>query len=165
MLVFFTSNIIKKYTTFFSISESMSDFHLIVAGSLGIIASLFHNYIGYKEIVGKANTTSRAAKRLLHAIWFLSGVYWFLASLALILIPYYVEDTLLRKIFILISIVILFIPGKKKFSTFLFYLMLKQNVTITDSFLKGILNIIAMEGTHPGGYLLILICFLAFLGL
>lgn len=70
----------------------MKDVFLYSAGSLGVMISLAHGYLGEVKVVRQAQTPTRQAKRILHAIMFLSAVYWFAASVLLLVTPSLVSD-------------------------------------------------------------------------
>lgn len=65
----------------------MSDTFLILAGSLGMIISVVHGYIGETKVVAAATSPSPVVRRVLSAIMFLSALYWFAAGGLLVLTP------------------------------------------------------------------------------
>jgi len=65
----------------------MNDFFLYVAGSLGLVISIIHGYLGETKVIQPIQTSSVVGKRVLSAIMFLSAVYWGIASLILLAAP------------------------------------------------------------------------------
>lgn len=66
----------------------MSDILLMTAGTLGLVISLVHGYLGETRVIAPINHASATTKRLLQAIMFLSAVYWFLGAALLLAAPY-----------------------------------------------------------------------------
>ncbi len=67
--------------------HAVSTVLLITSGVLGMVIACIHGWLGEKRVVAPAAHPSRAAKRVMHAIMFLSAVYWFIGGAALTLAP------------------------------------------------------------------------------
>lgn len=65
----------------------MADLLLYVAGGLTVLIAVAHGYLGATAVVGPSRAPNAAAKRILHAIMFLSAVYWLVGGLVLIAAP------------------------------------------------------------------------------
>ncbi|MEM9289192.1 MAG: hypothetical protein AAGA36_12710 [Pseudomonadota bacterium] len=65
----------------------MENVFLYSAGVLGLAISVIHGYLGEMKVVRPVQASTEQAKRILHAIMFLSAVYWFIASLMLLMTP------------------------------------------------------------------------------
>ncbi|MEM1277314.1 MAG: hypothetical protein AAGH74_12365 [Pseudomonadota bacterium] len=65
----------------------MQDLSLYCAGLLGVMISIIHGYLGEMLVVRPAQTSTIQAKRVLQAIMFLSALYWFAASVILLITP------------------------------------------------------------------------------
>lgn len=65
----------------------MDDILLYLAGGLTIMIAIIHGYLGATKVVGPSTAPNPAAKRILHAIMFLSAVYWFAGGVLLIAAP------------------------------------------------------------------------------
>jgi hypothetical protein len=115
----------------------MQDILLYIAGAGGMIVAVVHGLIGARKVVGPTKAPSASAKRILHAIMFLSAVYWFVAGAVLASAPH------------------LFTGEVRKWTVYVCAAML----------LSGALgNMWGTRGRHFGGYLLLVISILAFLG-
>lgn len=115
----------------------MSDIFLYVAGGLAMLSAIGHNYLGATKVVGPSTAPFPAAKRLMQAIWFLSGLYWFAAGMMLVLTPHLFSGDA-RKWVVMACAGVLGIAG--------------------------LLNLIVMRGRHFGGYLLAGVVALALIG-
>jgi len=69
----------------------MADLLLYIAGGLTVMISIAHGYLGATQVVGPSTAPSDSAKRILHAIMFLSAVYWFIGGVTLIAVPHLFE--------------------------------------------------------------------------
>ncbi|MEM1140358.1 MAG: hypothetical protein AAGH45_10795 [Pseudomonadota bacterium] len=87
----------------------MKDILLYLSGGLGMAIALVHGYLGETKVVRPTAASTPAAKRVLHAIMFLSGVYWFVASAILVATPAYVPE-LVRPI-VVYGVAAIFISG------------------------------------------------------
>ena len=116
----------------------MSNILLHAAGTLAMISAIGHNYLGATKVVGPSKSPNRSAKRLMHVIWFLSGVYWFAAGIMLLVTPL-LFDGETRKWIVLGCVAVLGYAG--------------------------LLNLLVMRGRHFGGYLLALVVALALAGM
>ncbi len=67
----------------------MSDILLIPAGILGMVIAVAHGMIGETKVVRPVQGLTLPAKRVLHALMFLSAVYWFAAGAVLAIAPIY----------------------------------------------------------------------------
>lgn len=115
----------------------IADLALYLAGALTLLVSLAHGWLGATKIVGPAQAAP-SAKRILHAIMFLSAVYWFAAGLLLLATPSQFTGDV--RCWVVIGCVLMLGGG-------------------------GIGNVWAMRGRHFGGYALLVICAVALLGL
>ena len=61
---------------------------LTLAGALGLAASVLHSVLGELRVVRPSTAPTLAAKRVLHAIMLLSGVYWAALGAALLAAPF-----------------------------------------------------------------------------
>jgi len=66
----------------------------IIAGSLAIFIAVVHGWLGATKVVSPVNGITPPLKRILHAIFFLSAVYWAAAGLGLILLAGSADDPL-----------------------------------------------------------------------
>lgn len=115
----------------------MADLALYIAGGLTLLVALVHGWLGAVKIVGPAQAAP-SAKRILHAIMFLSAVYWFAAGLLLLAAPTYFAGEVRQ--WVVIGCVVMLGLG-------------------------GLGNIWAMRGRHFGGYALLVICAVALFGI
>ena len=69
----------------------MSNIFLYLAGGFSVFIAIVHGYLGATSVVGPSTAPSVQAKRILHAIMFLSAVYWFIGGLVLIAAPHLFE--------------------------------------------------------------------------
>lgn len=65
----------------------MADIALYAAGGLTILIAIIHGYLGGAKVVEPSHAPNPDAKRILHAIMFLSAVYWFVGGAVLIAAP------------------------------------------------------------------------------
>ena len=65
----------------------MENIALYLAGILTVVIAIIHGYLGATKVVGPSTAPNPAAKRILHAIMFLSAVYWFVGGVLLIAAP------------------------------------------------------------------------------
>lgn len=72
----------------------MQDWFLYGAGALGVIVSFVHGYLGEVQVVRPSQAPSPSAKRVMQAIMFLSAVYWFAASVLLLITPAFISEGL-----------------------------------------------------------------------
>ncbi len=115
----------------------MSNILLYAAGGLTLVIAIIHGYLGGVKVVAPSKAPNPSAKRILHAIMFLSAVYWFVGGAVLIAVPH------------------LFDGETRKWVVF----------TIAAMLLSGALgNLWGMRGRHFGGYLLLLVSSLAVVG-
>ena len=115
----------------------MADFFLYGAGGLTVLIAIVHGYLGATDVVGPSTTPSPQAKRILHAIMFLSAVYWFIAGAILMAAPHLFEGEV-RKWVVWTAVAML----------------------LTGAF--G--NMWATRAKHFGGYFLLIVSALAFAG-
>ena len=115
----------------------MADMLLYVAGGLTVLIAIAHGYLGATAVVGPSQAPNAAAKRILHAIMFLSAVYWLVGGLVLIAAP------------------VLFDGETRKWVVYVIAAML----------LSGALgNLWGMRARHFGGYFLLIVSALAAAG-
>lgn len=74
----------------------MSNILLYTAGTLTILISIIHGYLGGAKVVQPSTAPTPEAKRILHAIMFLSAVYWFVGGVVLIAAPHLFEGDVRR---------------------------------------------------------------------
>ncbi|MEL6665211.1 MAG: hypothetical protein AAFQ24_03685 [Pseudomonadota bacterium] len=113
------------------------DIFLYLAGGLTVFIAVIHGYLGATKVVGPSTAPSNDAKRILHAIMFLSAVYWFIGGLALIAAPYLFEGEVRR--WVVYTIVAMLLSG-------------------------AFGNMWGTRGKHFGGYFLLGVSALAFAG-
>lgn len=65
----------------------MNDMLLYGAGTLGVLISIVHGYLGLEKVVGPAKAPTQRGKRVLQAVMLISAVYWFAAGVLLLLTP------------------------------------------------------------------------------
>ncbi len=70
----------------------MSDIFIILAGALGMLIAVVHGYLGATKVVAPVEGIAASSKRILHAIFFLSAVYWFIGGAVLIAAPFYLSE-------------------------------------------------------------------------
>lgn len=115
----------------------MADGFLYAAGIGAMFVAMIHGWLGATKVVGPAQTPHPSSKRILHALMFLSAVYWFVAGLALFLTPSRFEDP--------VRTGVVYVCAAMLFS-------------------GALGNIWGMRGKHFGGYLLLVISALAMAG-
>lgn len=115
----------------------IADLAIYLAGALTLLVALAHGWLGATKIVGPAQAAP-SAKRILHAIMFLSAVYWFAAGLLLLATPTQFAGHV--RFWVVIGCVLMLGGG-------------------------GIGNVWAMRGRHFGGYALLAISGLALFGI
>ena len=113
------------------------DIFLYIAGALTVLISIVHGYLGATAVVGPSTAPSADAKRILHAIMFLSAVYWFIGGLILIAAPNLFDGEVRR--WIVYTIVAMLLSG-------------------------AFGNMWGTRGKHFGGYFLLGVSALAFAG-
>ncbi len=69
----------------------MKDIFLVMAGCLGMVIAILHGYIGEMKVVRPIQGSPASAKRVLHALMFLSAVYWFVGGAILAAGPFYLD--------------------------------------------------------------------------
>ena len=87
----------------------MTDIFLYLAGGLTVFIAIIHGYLGTTQVVGPSTAPTVAAKRILHAIMFLSAVYWFIGGLILIAAPHVFEGEVRR--WVVYTIVAMLLSG------------------------------------------------------
>ena len=65
----------------------MKDALAVTAGGLGTLIAVIHGYLGEMKVVRPIKDAPASAKRVLHAIMFLSAVYWFIGGAILVASP------------------------------------------------------------------------------
>ncbi|MEM6555506.1 MAG: hypothetical protein AAF642_06515 [Pseudomonadota bacterium] len=115
----------------------MADISLYLAGSLTVAIAFVHGYLGATKVVGPSTAPSASAKRILHAIMFLSAVYWFVGGVLLIAAPALFEGEI-RK-WVVYGIAAMLVSG-------------------------ALGNMWGTRGKHFGGYFLLLVGGLAVFG-
>lgn len=114
----------------------MADLALYMSGGLTLLVAITHGWLGAVKVVEPVKAAP-APKRILHALMFLSAVYWFAAGLLLLATPRYFTGDV--RTWVVIGCVVMLGSG-------------------------GIGNIWAMRGRHFGGYALLVISALALVG-
>ncbi len=84
----------------------MSNMLLYIAGTSAMLVAIVHGYIGANKVVGPSIAPSPQAKRILHAIMFLSAVYWFVAGGILVAVPHLFEGETRRWVIYVCSAVL-----------------------------------------------------------
>ena len=69
----------------------MTDTMTILAGIMGMLIAMVHGYLGATKVVQPVTGIHPSAKRILHAIFLLSAVYWFVGGAVLVLAPFYLS--------------------------------------------------------------------------
>ena len=115
----------------------MPDISLYLAGGLTMAIAIVHGLIGAAKVVGPSTAPTASAKRILHAIMFLSAVYWFVGGAVLAVTPH-------------------LFTGETR--TWIVYV-------IAAMLVAGALgNMWATRAKHFGGYFLLLVSGLAWVG-
>lgn len=115
----------------------MANLLLYVAGALTIAIAIAHGYLGAAKVVGPSKAPNASAKRILHAIMFLSAVYWAVGGAVLLVTP------------------ALFEGETRKWVVYV----------VTAMLLSGALgNLWGMRARHFGGYFLLVVSALAAAG-
>ena len=70
----------------------MTNIALYLAGGLTLLIAIAHGWIGAKKVGGPSAAPTASAKRILHAIMFLSAVYWFAGGAVLVATPFLFTD-------------------------------------------------------------------------
>jgi len=65
----------------------MSTNLIVTSGYLGMFVAIVHGYLGETYVVRPVDGIPLASKRVLHAIMFLSAVYWFAGAAVLAISP------------------------------------------------------------------------------
>ncbi|MGI9422902.1 MAG: hypothetical protein ACR2PA_06890, partial [Hyphomicrobiaceae bacterium] len=58
----------------------MSSVSIVIAGCLGMCIAVIHGYLGETKVVRPAQGIPVTSKRVLHAVMFLSAIYWFVGG-------------------------------------------------------------------------------------
>ncbi|MEM9880358.1 MAG: hypothetical protein AAF862_13890 [Pseudomonadota bacterium] len=87
----------------------MQNLMLYCAGILGILISIVHGYLGEFKVVRAVEAPSGQVKRVLQAIMFLSAVYWFAASVLLLITPAFMPSAI--RPFLAIGVAVIFLTG------------------------------------------------------
>lgn len=115
----------------------MADMFLYVSGGLAMCVAIIHGWLGATKVVGPSTTSHPSSKRILHAIMFLSAVYWFVAGAVIASAPHVLTGDV---------------------RTWTVY-------ACSAMLMTGALgNLWGMRGRHFGGYALLVIAALGFLG-
>jgi len=115
----------------------MANLFLYIAGALTLAIAIIHGYLGATKVVGPSTAPNPSTKRILHAIMFLSAVYWFFGGLVLLATP------------------VLFEGVGRQGATYV----------VTAMLISGALgNMWATRGKHFGGYFLLVVSGLAIAG-
>ena len=72
----------------------MTNIFLYLAGGLTVFIAIVHGYLGATQVVGPSTAPTPEAKRILHAIMFLSAVYCFVGGALLLATPFLFEGGL-----------------------------------------------------------------------
>ncbi|MEM7460704.1 MAG: hypothetical protein AAF331_14660 [Pseudomonadota bacterium] len=115
----------------------MADISLYLAGGLTMLIAIAHGLIGATKVVGPSTAPSADAKRIMHAIMFLSAVYWFIGGAVLVAAPFLFE-------------------GETR--TWVIYVVAAMLVT------GALGNMWGTRAKHFGGYFLLVVSGLAFMG-
>lgn len=115
----------------------MTDIFLYAAGGLAMLVAVVHGWLGGAKVVEPSTAPNAAAKRILHAIMFLSAVYWLVAGAVLLATPHLLGGE------------------ARQWTVYACAAMLGAG---------ALGNIWATRARHFGGYLLALITALALLG-
>jgi len=81
----------------------MSTLLIVAAGVLGMAIAIVHGMLGARKIVAPIADIAPPHKRILHAIMFLSAVYWFAGGAALAAAPLYFDGEQKRLAVIVVS--------------------------------------------------------------
>lgn len=115
----------------------MADISLYLAGGLTMMIAIAHGLLGAMKVVGPSTAPSAAAKRILHAIMFLSAVYWFIGGAILVATPHlFAGETRVWVVYVIAAMLLTGAVG----------------------------NMWGMRARHFGGYALLLVSSLAFMG-
>jgi len=115
----------------------MKDTSIVIAGVMGMIIAIVHGYLGATTIIGPIENIHPAAKRILHGVFFLSAVYWFVGGAILAAAPFYLSVE--ARLICALVVAAMFLSG-------------------------AIINFWATQGTHFGWALLTIAAVLAWLG-
>ena len=85
----------------------MTNIFLYVAGTFTILISAAHGVLGATQVVGPSTAPSNAAKRILHAIMFLSAVYWCVGGAVLLAAPHLFEGDVRRWVVYIVAAMLL----------------------------------------------------------
>ena len=67
----------------------MNDFFTIASGCLGMLIAVVHGYLGATKVIHPIKTIHPTAKRILHGVFLLSAIYWFIGGALLVAAPFY----------------------------------------------------------------------------
>jgi len=70
----------------------MNDLSIITAGCLGMLIAIVHGYLGASKVIQPIEGIHPAAKRILHGVFLLSAIYWFIGGLMLVSAPFYLSS-------------------------------------------------------------------------
>ncbi|MFA3918843.1 hypothetical protein [Ruegeria hyattellae] len=115
----------------------MSDTILIVAGLGGAIIALVHGYLGQTIVIPSFSGGSPSMRRVNHAVFQLSTLYWFAGGIALIYAAVFIDQG--ERTIIVAMVSFLYITG-------------------------AVGNLWATRGRHPGWILLTVVTGLAIIG-
>ncbi len=71
----------------------LTDTLLVAGGSLGIFVSFVHGFIGETKVARLATHPQISSKRVIHALIFLSAVYWFLGGTLIVAAPFLLDKS------------------------------------------------------------------------
>ena len=115
----------------------MADIFLYISGGLAMCVAIIHGWLGAVKVVGPATTPRPSSKRILHAIMFLSAVYWFVAGAIILAAPHFMSGEVRR--WVVYGCAAMLLSG-------------------------AFGNLWGMRGKHFGGYALLIIAALGFAG-
>ncbi|MEP3889840.1 MAG: hypothetical protein ABJN69_05185 [Hellea sp.] len=115
----------------------MADIFLYISGGLAMCVAIVHGWLGATKVVGPAATPHPSSKRILHAIMFLSAIYWFVAGGVIMTAPHVLSGEVRRWAVYACAAMLL---------------------------LGALGNLWGMRGKHFGGYALLVIAVLGFAG-
>lgn len=70
----------------------MNVFFIVAGGCLGMLIAVIHGYLGATKVIHPITNIHPSAKRILHGVFLLSALYWFIGGAMLVAAPFYLSS-------------------------------------------------------------------------
>ena len=85
----------------------MNDFLIIAAGCLGMLIAVVHGYLGASKVIDPIMEIHPSAKRILHGVFLLGALYWFIGGAMLVSAPFYLSSNARYIVILLVGLLYL----------------------------------------------------------